>query len=268
MIAHPPRPWRSAIYEGVVRHRRYEPRPHAFRFPLFMTLLDLDELPELFDGVPLWSARRPAPARFRRDDYLAPHDLPLGEAVRQRVERETGRRPNGPIRLLTHLRFFGHSFNPVSFYYCYDRAGARVESIVAEITNTPWRERHAYVLDRADALSQGRTALRWRFDKVFHVSPFFPLTHRYEWAFSEPSHRLAVHMRNIEAVGGERRVFDATLALRRREISPRALCAALARYPLMTTQVVAKIHFEALRLWLKRTPVFPHPSRAAGEPCP
>lgn len=260
MIARATRTWNSAIYTGVVRHRRFEPRPHAFRFPLFMMLLDLDEIPALFDRVPLWSARRPALAWFRRGDYLDPSTPSLDEAVRKRVAAETGRRPTGPIRLLTHLRFFGHSFNPVSFYYCYDKSGARVESVLAEITNTPWKERHAYVLDRA--ASEGRGGrLRWRFDKEFHVSPFLPMTHRYDWAFTEPGERLAVHMSNIETDGETRRVFDATLSLRRREATRGAMVGALARYPAMTTQVVARIHFEALRLWLKRTPVHAHPSR-------
>ena len=117
-----------------------------FRYPLFMAYLDLDELPELFDGRLLWSARRPAVAWFRRADYLGAPGTPLDEAVRELVLERTGIGLDGPIRLLTHLRYLGHCFNPVSFYYCYDPPGERVRAVVAHVTNTPWGERHAYVL--------------------------------------------------------------------------------------------------------------------------
>ena len=136
----------SALYIGRVRHRRFAPRRHAFEYGLYMAWLDLAELDRVLRGRWLWSARRPAPARFRRTDYLGDPCVPLDRAVRDRVEQETGVRPAGPIRVLTHLRYFGLCFNPVTFYYCYDPADTRVETIVAEITNTPWKERHSYVL--------------------------------------------------------------------------------------------------------------------------
>jgi DUF1365 family protein len=137
----------SALYTGRLRHRRYEPAPHAFGYRTTLLWLDLAELDVVFRGRWLWSARRPALARFRRSDYLGGNDgQPLDAAVRERVAAETGRRPTGPIRLLTQLRMLGLAFNPVSFYYCYDAADTQVEAIVAEITNTPWKERHAYVL--------------------------------------------------------------------------------------------------------------------------
>lgn len=160
---------RSAIYEGLVRHRRRTPVPHAFRYRLFMMYLDLGELDRVFEGLWCWSARRPAPAWFRRGDYLGDARVPLDQAVRDRVERATGARPAGPIRMLTHLRYFGYVMNPVTFYYCFDRPAARVETIVAEVTNTPWNERHAYVLGRSENRgTPGRPA--FRFAKAFHVS--------------------------------------------------------------------------------------------------
>ena len=144
-VAGPGHAHASCLYEGTVRHRRSSPRDE-FSYPLFMAYVDLDELPSLFDASLLWSPRRPAPAWFRRSDYLGDASTPLRHAVTEIVAQRTGTTVDGPIRLLTHLRYFGHCFNPVSFYYCYDAAGEHVRAVVADVTNTPWGERHAYVM--------------------------------------------------------------------------------------------------------------------------
>ncbi len=223
-----------------------------------MLYIDLAELPQLFDGTPLWSARGPALAWFKRSDYFGPATVPLDTAVRDLVAARLGTRPAGPIRLLTHLRYFGYCMNPVSFYYCFNAAGNALEAIVAEITNTPWGERHQYVLP-VDAGAP--RVKRYGFQKDFHVSPFMPMQMQYHWCFTEPLDRLVVHMQNFR--DGER-VFDATLALRQAPISSRALVALLFDYPLMTLQVIAAIHWQAVRLWWKNTPVYGHP-RAATD---
>ena len=258
----------SAIYEGWVRHRRHSPAAHAFRYRVAMVYLDLSELERLFDGRWLWSHGRRNLAEFRRSDFLGDPAVPLDTAVRDRVEAETGVRPHGPIRLLTHLRYAGHSFNPVSFYYCFDGDGQRLQVIVAEITNTPWRERHAYVLPAEAATPRGR-ALRWGFDKAFHVSPFMAMQRRYAWAFTVPDDALRVHMEVFDDTDdASPREFDATLVLQRRPWTPRNLARVLWRYPLMSLQVVAAIHWQALRLWLKRVPVHDHPGNAHVTPNP
>ncbi|HVS14930.1 MAG TPA: DUF1365 domain-containing protein [Thermoanaerobaculia bacterium] len=259
-------PQASCLYQGWVRHRRYAPRPHAFRYRMFQAFLDLDELDRAFAGSRLASARRPALAWFRRADHVGDPEGPLAETVRDLVAGHTGRRPRGPIRLLTHLRTLGFCFNPVSFYYLYPEGAAAPdraapETIVAEVDNTPWGERHCYVLD-------GRTAERvgparvFRFDKAFHVSPFLPMEMGYDWRFTDPGRRLLVHMENLR---DGRRVFDATLVMTRRALTPAALRSCLLRYPAMTARVYAAIYWQALRLWLERAPFHDHPGARSVE---
>lgn len=253
----------SALYFGTVRHRRYAPTRHAFTHRVYMAWLDLSELDSVFQGRWLWSTRGRAVSWLRRADYLGDPSLPLDEAVRQHVAAETGRRPEGPIRLLTHLRTFGYCFNPVTFYYCYDTNGL-LETIAAQITNTPWNERHTYVLPVSDP-QQTRRSRRFRFAKAFHVSPFMPMQIDYDWRFNLPSSRLAVHMINRRA--GET-LFDATLHLQRREINGHNLAGALLSYPFMTAQVTGAIYWHALRLWLKRTPFHSNPGHMPQEKHP
>lgn len=247
-------PLHSAIYSGWIRHRRFAPVRNAFRYSAFLMYLDLDELPRVFAGRWLWSVDRPALARFRRADYLGDPSRPLADCVRDRVREETGRRPEGPIRLLTHLRYLGFCFNPVSFYYCFDAEGI-LETVVAEITNTPWNERHSYVLPLAAGCPAG-AARRFRFPKEFHVSPFLGMEQEYDWRVTPPDERLVVHMDNLE---DGRRVLDATMVLDRSPINSATLARALVHHPFMTGKVVAAIHWQALRLWWKRCPSYPHP---------
>jgi DUF1365 family protein len=254
----------SALFHGWLDHRRLAPRRHAFRYRLFMAYLDLAELDEVFRGRWLWStrARHLALARFDRRDHLGDPAQPLDEAVRALVAERSGRRPEGPIRLLTHLRMFGYVFNPVSFYYCFDAAGRTLETVVAEVNNTPWGERHCYVL-RQD--TPGSDRLLVHSVKAMHVSPFHPMALRYEWQLHTPGEALAVHMAlratdTADADGAP--VFGATLALQRVPINGTALAGTLLRFPWMTAKVIAAIHWEALRLWLKRVPVNDHPTRS------
>lgn len=251
----------SAIYTGWVGHRRFLPAPHAFSYRLFMMYLDLDELPGLFDGRWFWSARGPNIAWFKREDYYGDPALTLKTAIADLVHRETGRRPSGPIRLLTHMRYFGHCFNPVSFYYCFDQDGRTLQAIVAEITNTPWKERHAYVLDCV----RGREHKRYRFgfSKDFHVSPFMPMEIEYDWGFNDPADLLHVHMRNLQNDG---KVFDATLELKRKPLNGLELAKVLVGYPWMTLKVVFAIYWQALRLWMKKVPFYVHPEKRKFEP--
>jgi uncharacterized protein len=246
----------SAIYEGWVRHRRFSPHAHAFRYRLCMLHIDLSELDRLFERRWLWSLNRRNVAQFRRSDYLGDPTLSLDSCVRECVRAATGVMPRGPIRLLTHLRYFGHCFNPASFYYCYAEDGRTLEAIVTEITNTPWKERHQYVLPIAAVAKQHQNAWHFNFSKKFHVSPFLPMDREYSWRFSAPADELRIHM---DVLAGATRQFDATLVLKRRPWTKSGLARVLMRYPLMTLRVVAAIHWQALLIFLRHNPVYAHP---------
>ena len=216
----------SALYIGKLRHRRVAPSPHAFSYAVYMVWLDLAELDTVFRGRWFWSTRRRALAWFRRADYLGDADFSLDEAVRRRVAQSLGQRPTGPIRMLSQLRNFGHCFNPVTFYYCYARDDSGVETIVAEITNTPWGERHCYVL-RQD--TPGADRLCAQSVKALHVSPFMPMALAYEWDLGTPAGQLDVRMALAPTDGSSARIFDATLQLERAEISGRRLAGISAK---------------------------------------
>ena len=247
---------KSGIYLGQVRHRRRKPTLHEFSYRLFMMYLDLGELRGLFRNRWFWSASRAALARFRREDHFGDPRVPLEESVRELVEQRTGTRPEGPIRLLTQLSYFGYVFNPVSFYYCFDKNDTTLETIVAEVNNTPWGERYCYVLSQS---LNGEVSDRKRYcpAKQMHVSPFMEMDVEYDWRFNTPDDLLTVHMENARK---GRKLFDATLVLQRQEITAGSLARVLLAYPFMTVKVITAIYWQALKLWLKGTPVHGHPS--------
>lgn len=245
----------SALYQGRVTHHRTGPVEHELSYPISMPLLDLDELPRVLDPHPLWSARRPAPVRFRASDFLGaePGQGPgspseLTRAARALVAERTGRSPAGPVRLLASPRFLGVGFNPVSFFFLYGES-ERVEAVIAEVTNTPWGDRHRYVVARSD----DGPVLKQRIAKRLHVSPFMPMEQVYELRAGEPGESLAI---TITSEQDGRRVFAAGLSLKRREITRAAMARVLVSYPPSTIATLARIYGHGLRLRLKG--VAPH----------
>jgi DUF1365 family protein len=240
----------SCLYTGSVRHRRVEPA-REFHHRLTLAYVDLDELPRLLGGQlvrPRFGA-----LRFRRRDYLGDPAVALRDAVRAVVAARLGRAPGGPVRLLTQLRSFGVCFNPVSFYYCFDASGERLEALVAEVTNTPWGERHAYVVAPA---ASGSRILAGHFAKALHVSPFMGMDHGYTCRASTPGETLSVH---IDSAHRGARAFDATLKLRRRPLTRTTAARLSVRDPAASARVLALIYLDALRLRLAGARVFPHP---------
>ena len=240
----------SALYVGTIRHRRVRDRATEFRHGLALAYVDLDELPSLLGGRLVASG--PGVVRFRRSDYLGRDTVPLADSVRALVAERLGTAPAGPIRLLTQLRTLGHCFNPVSFYYCYDEA-ERLQALVAEVTNTPWGERHAYVIGAG-----GARIIQGGMDKALHVSPFMEMDQRYEVRATEPAATLSVHISSHQE--GER-AFDATLALERRELTARTLAESTLRHPASTLRTLVLIYGHAVGLWLRRVPLVAHPGR-------
>jgi uncharacterized protein len=247
----------SAIYEGVIVHNRYRPVKHRFIYHLFMMYLDLDELDHVFKRRILWSSKFPTLARFRRKDFLGDPSTPLPDAVRDAVENQTGQRPTGPIRLLTQLRYFGIFVNPVCFYYCFDASGTTVESVVAEVTNTPWGEKHVYVWPGAEAGIKPDQRKAY-YLKAMHVSPFMGMDQHYRCTLTPPRDILVSRIQNIDDEG---RIFEATLGLQRKPLTTTNLTRMLLNYPFMTAQIALGIYFQAFRLWRRRIPFVSHPDK-------
>jgi DUF1365 family protein len=234
----------SAIYRGRVSHRRLVPKRHEFDYPVFMFYLDLAEVDGLFAGSRLWSATRAAPVRFRRSDFLGDPAVPLADAVRRLVAEHSATPAEGPVRLLTNVRGFGYIFNPISVYYCFDESGERLTHVVADVTNTPWRQSKAYVFDAPPDGGSLRGSVR----KQMHVSPFLDMDFEYEIFATEPGDELHLSIANRRE--GQTH-FVADLRLRRRPATNAQLRRAVTRHPAMSASAVAHIYLQALIMRVK-----------------
>lgn len=247
---------------GTVRHRRSNIKQHAFSYPLFMPLLDLDRVAETLSTSPWWSAEKRNIASHRRADYLGDAQQPLKQAVLDEVETQLGFRPNGQVLQLAHARYFGHNFNPIALYFCFDQ-NQQLQACLAEVNNIPWREKTCYAMPVNNETSRpDRWTWTHRNDKNLHVSPFMPMDMEYRWRVKLSDNRLVVHIENWQTVEGsshEQKQFDATLQLELHDITPQRLRSVLWRYPAITAKVVGAIHWQALKLWLKGVPYIPKP---------
>lgn len=242
---------RSALLVGDVRHRRFSPISHSLNYPLFMPCIDLDEIEVLERRVWAFGKRWWHWARFKRSDYVG--EGSLKEAVQDKVEALTGVTLRGRVEAVLHLRYLGIYFSPVNFYYLYDEQG-QWRYLLAEVSNTPWNERHYYAVDANDANT-------WRHDKAFHVSPFNPIKQTYVWRLKPPTESLFVHLEchSNEDETTPTKVFDATMAMRKQPLTSTQLAKRLIATPIMAVKVVIGIYWHALKLWVKGAPFYSHP---------
>ena len=256
----------SAIYEGQVRHRRFAPKYHDFTYKVFMVYLDLQELDTVFSKTRLWSMSSFALCRFQQKDYFEGRsDASLYDMVADKVEQELDFRPTGNICMLANLRYYGFVMNPIVCYYCFNDAGDKLEAVVAEVTNTPWKERHIYVLDMRNESASSPVL----FDKEMHVSPFQPMDMVYRWKGQTPNKKLLMHFDMFSkgtlneqgdmATDKGSIVFDATLAMQRRAMTASNMRKVIISYPWMTMKVLLAIYWQALKLWLKGIAFIGHP---------
>lgn len=243
----------SAIYLGRVRHRRMGGPEHAFSYPVWYLFVDLDELSELDRRVRFLSHNRFNLTSFDDRDHMGPSR----ESVRAKlirwlrsrgVETEIGR-----VGLLTHARILGHVFNPVSLYFVRDGED-RLRHVVAEVNNT-FGETYCYLLGVS-----GRT-VRHEEEKRFHVSPFQPAEGTYRFRITEPGETMTAH---IDVIRDGERAFDSTLSLNRRVLTAGSLLRTVVKHPHMGVWTLGLIHFQALRLWLKKAPFFSKPEPPEG----
>ena len=245
---------KSALYIGPVRHRRFHPKIHDFKYWMAYFFIDLDEVDSTFRYPLLFSQNKFNLFSFRRQNYLRPTEgTTLREAVDLAVHTKFGRHIEGPVRILTQISYLGFCFNPVTFYYCYDAKDEMLQYIVADVTNTPWNERHAYVVE-----CKAGEKLNFVVPKEFHVSPFMHMEMVYKWNFTEPGKALTVHMENEDIASGLK-YFDATLTLRRRELTLFNFCKTFFTFPLMTFKAVILIYIEAILLKVKKLEYVPKP---------
>jgi DUF1365 family protein len=248
-----------AIYVGWLRHRRFSPARHEFTYPIFMVCLDIDRIPEMMSISPFTGCNRWNWASFFDEDHFGEPHLGLRERLARDRSTQFAPLPEGKILLLTHLRYLGYNFNPVSFFYCHNSAGT-LETIVAEVNNT-FGETHNYWLGAGPQTNDH--SFHCKFQKEFHVSPFLGMDQQYDWRFASSGDSIVIQTNSYE---NGSRVFDATVRLEPREWTRKNLHAILRSYPWMTLKVIRAIHWQAVRLWWKKVPLVHHPGAGKFRP--
>jgi len=250
----------SAIYKGRIRHRRFMPNTHEFEYPIFMFLLKANEIPKVIQKFWQFGSSALCWVRFRRKDYVGGSKGDLDQAVRTKIAEKLGKQSaeiEGEVYLLGHLRYFGFYFSPLNLYYL--KQEGKFRYMLAEVSNTPWNEKHYYLVDLHEPQ---------RHSKEFHVSPFNPMEQDYQWRVTPPasdSKHCLVHIDIFGNGENQKKVFDATLILNRVALNQKQLWRVLLTTPIQTFSMAVGIYWQALKLMIKRTPYHPHPTKSSAK---
>lgn len=237
----------SGIYSGKVFHKRSLPKIHQFEYSIYLFWLKLDELTNIEKQIKGFSVNHSGMSlvNFKRSDYLGNANEKLDDCVRQRMSELAKESLHGDVFMLGQVRTLGMYFSPVNFYFLRND-NQQYTHMLAEVSNTPWNERHHYLvnLDKQDDSI-----------KAFHVSPFNPIDMIYKWRVQQPSQTLALHLSCYQ----QQKQFEAALDMQKQPLTSRTLRNSLLAIPSMTIKTVVGIYWHALKLFLKRVPIYTHP---------